>query len=108
MCNSFKLQKITLKSKILIYTTFLITGEVFLNDLVEPFEKHTNIHAKAIVSDGVYSTSTNLQIIFVNESTKALEFNDCSVNNPKTFYVKEDVSINTFVGKVSKSKIIGI
>ena len=87
---------------------FLFIGEVFLNELAKPYDKEANIYAKAIVSDGVYSTSTNLQINFVNESTKALEFNDCSVNNPKTFYVKEDASINTLVGKVSKNKVIGM
>ena len=87
---------------------FLFTGEVFLNDLAEPHEKHTNIHAKAIVTDGVYSTSTSIQINFVNEFSQAIEFNDCSVNNPKFFYVKEDVPINTFVGKVSIRKFITI
>ena len=81
---------------------------MFLNDLVKSHEKHTNIHAKVIVSDGVYSTSTNLQINFVNESSQALEFNDCSVNNPKIFYLKEDVPINAFVGNVSIYKVLEI
>ena len=82
---------------------FLFIGEVFLNELAKPYDKEANIYAKAIVSDGVYSTSTNLQINFVNETSQVLEFNDCSVNNPKIFYVKEDVPINTFVEKVSIS-----
>ena len=87
---------------------FLFIGEVFLNELAKPYDKEANIYAKAIVSDGVYSTSTNLQIIFVNESSQAIEFNDCLINKPKVFYMNEDVQINTFVGKVSINKVLEI